>query len=155
MPSREPAQAEKSNANIRIAGSSFSRFCFMGFLVLRWVIGLCLIFRTFFIGDYCNGGLLPSSAADFAFLLYGLHFFGREGTMGLILSHGVLIRGGAGQRIRTKLFSACGKHGSTLLVKRVCITHVHDFFLMQLYDDTRKFGKKSKKLFRIKQWENP
>ncbi len=48
-------------------------------------------------------GLAPKSAADFAFLLHGFHFLGKEGTMAIILPHGVLFRGGAEQRIRTKL----------------------------------------------------
>ena len=48
-------------------------------------------------------GLAPKSAADFAFLLHGLHFLSPEGTMAIILPHGVLFRGGAEERIRTKL----------------------------------------------------
>ncbi len=48
-------------------------------------------------------GLAPKSAADFAFLLHGFHYLGREGTMAIILPHGVLFRGGAEERIRTKL----------------------------------------------------
>lgn len=48
-------------------------------------------------------GLAPKSAADFAFLLHGFHFLGQEGTMAIILPHGVLFRGGAEQRIRKKL----------------------------------------------------
>jgi len=48
-------------------------------------------------------GLAPKSAADFAFLLHGLHFLGSEGVMAIILPHGVLFRGGAEERIRTKL----------------------------------------------------
>jgi type I restriction enzyme M protein len=48
-------------------------------------------------------GLAPKSAADFAFLLHGFHFLGLEGTMAIILPHGVLFRGGAEERIRTKL----------------------------------------------------
>jgi type I restriction enzyme M protein len=48
-------------------------------------------------------GLAPKSAADFAFLLHGFHFLGTEGTMAIILPHGVLFRGGAEERIRTKL----------------------------------------------------
>lgn len=47
-------------------------------------------------------GLAPKSAADFAFLLHGFHFLGDEGTMAIILPHGVLFRGGAEARIRTK-----------------------------------------------------
>jgi type I restriction enzyme M protein len=48
-------------------------------------------------------GLAPKSAADFAFLLHGFHYLGKEGTMAIILPHGVLFRGGAEERIRTKL----------------------------------------------------
>lgn len=48
-------------------------------------------------------GLAPKSAADFAFLLHGFHFLGKEGTMAIILLHGVLFRGGAEARIRTNL----------------------------------------------------
>lgn len=50
-----------------------------------------------------NYGLAPKSAADFAFLLHGFHFLSDEGTMAIILPHGVLFRGGAEQRIREKL----------------------------------------------------
>lgn len=48
-------------------------------------------------------GLAPKSAADFAFLLHGFHFLKEEGVMAIILPHGVLFRGGAEERIRTKL----------------------------------------------------
>lgn len=48
-------------------------------------------------------GLAPKSAADFAFLLHGFHFLSEAGTMAIILPHGVLFRGGAEARIRTKL----------------------------------------------------
>lgn len=48
-------------------------------------------------------GLAPKSAADFAFLLHGFHFLSKEGVMAIILPHGVLFRGGAEARIRTKL----------------------------------------------------
>ena len=48
-------------------------------------------------------GLAPKSAADFAFLLHGFHFLAKEGTMAIILPHGVLFRGGAEEKIRTKL----------------------------------------------------
>ena len=50
-----------------------------------------------------NYGLAPKSAADFAFLLHGFHFLREDGTMAIILPHGVLFRGGAEERIRTKL----------------------------------------------------
>lgn len=50
-----------------------------------------------------NYGLAPKSAADFAFLLHGFHYLAEEGTMAIILPHGVLFRGGAEARIREKL----------------------------------------------------
>jgi type I restriction enzyme M protein len=56
-----------------------------------------------------NYGVAPKSAADFSFLLHGLHFLGKQGqlgpdgTMAIILPHGVLFRGGAEERIRKKL----------------------------------------------------
>jgi type I restriction enzyme M protein len=50
-----------------------------------------------------NYGLAPKSAADFAFLLHGFHFLKDEGVMAIILPHGVLFRGGAEERIRSKL----------------------------------------------------
>ncbi len=52
-----------------------------------------------------NYGLAPKSAADFAFLLHGFHFLAREGTMAIILPHGVLFRSGAELKIRTKLLN--------------------------------------------------
>ena len=58
------------------------------------------------LGDdirFKNYGLAPKSAADFAFLLHGFNFLAQEGTMAIILPHGVLFRGGAEERIRTKL----------------------------------------------------
>jgi len=48
-------------------------------------------------------GLAPRSAADFAFLIHGFHYLSSEGTMAIILPHGVLFRSGAEERIRTKL----------------------------------------------------
>lgn len=48
-------------------------------------------------------GLAPKSAADFAFLLHGFHFLSQEGTMAIILPHGVLFRSGQEEKIRTKL----------------------------------------------------
>lgn len=50
-----------------------------------------------------NYGLAPKSAADFAFLLHGFHFLSDDGTMAIILPHGVLFRGGAEEKNRTKL----------------------------------------------------
>lgn len=48
-------------------------------------------------------GLAPKSAADFAFLLHAFHFLSAEGTMAIILPHGVLFRGGTEASIRRKL----------------------------------------------------
>ena len=42
-----------------------------------------------------NHGVAPKSAADFAFLLHGLHYLKDDGVMAIILPHGVLFRGGA------------------------------------------------------------
>lgn len=50
-----------------------------------------------------NHGVAPKSAADFAFLLHGLHFLKDDGVMAIILPHGVLFRGGKEADIRTKL----------------------------------------------------
>lgn len=47
-------------------------------------------------------GVAPKSAADFAFLLHGFHYLKEDGVMAIILPHGVLFRGGAEERIRTK-----------------------------------------------------
>lgn len=52
---------------------------------------------------FAGYGLAPKSAADFAFLLHGFHFLSDSGVMAIILPHGVLFRGGAEERIRTKL----------------------------------------------------
>jgi type I restriction enzyme M protein len=50
-------------------------------------------------------GVAPKSAADFAFLLHGLHYLKDDGVMAIILPHGVLFRGGSEDRIRRKLLS--------------------------------------------------
>lgn len=56
--------------------------------------------KDFRFGRY---GVAPKSAADFAFLLHGFHFLSEEGTMAIILPHGVLFRGGKELAIRKKL----------------------------------------------------
>jgi type I restriction enzyme M protein len=48
-------------------------------------------------------GVAPKSAADFAFLLHGLHYLKDDGVMAIILPHGVLFRGGKEADIRIKL----------------------------------------------------
>lgn len=52
---------------------------------------------------FANYGVAPKSAADFAFLLHGLNYLADNGTMAIILPHGVLFRGGSEEKIRTKL----------------------------------------------------
>ena len=51
--------------------------------------------------DY--GALAPKSKSDYAFLLQGLHSLEENGTMSVILPHGVLFRGSSEEKIRTKL----------------------------------------------------
>lgn len=50
-----------------------------------------------------NHGVAPRSAADFAFLLHGLHYLKDDGVMAIILPHGVLFRAGKEADIRRKL----------------------------------------------------
>jgi type I restriction enzyme M protein len=86
----EPNPANKITFDAIVANPPFS---------LRWepTDELAKDFR------FNNHGLAPKSAADFAFLLHGFHFLHKEGTMAIILPHGVLFRGGAESKIRTKL----------------------------------------------------
>ena len=48
-------------------------------------------------------GIAPKSAADFAFLLHGFHYLKDDGTMAIIMPHGILFRGGVEYTIRKKL----------------------------------------------------
>ncbi|WP_317949992.1 type I restriction-modification system subunit M, partial [Rossellomorea marisflavi] len=50
------------------------------------------------------GALPPDSKGDFAFLLHGLFHLGQNGTMAIVLPHGVLFRGSAEGEIRERLF---------------------------------------------------
>ena len=87
---RELNPAKKPQFDVIVANPPFS---------YRWE-------PTDAMGDdvrFKNYGLAPKSAADFAFLLHGFHFLKDEGVMAIILPHGVLFRGGAEERIRTKL----------------------------------------------------
>jgi len=87
---REMNPAKKPQFDAVVANPPFS---------YRWTPGEAL-------GDdmrFKNHGLAPKSAADFAFLLHGFHYLKDEGVMAIILPHGVLFRGGAESRIRTKL----------------------------------------------------
>jgi type I restriction enzyme M protein len=49
------------------------------------------------------GKLAPKSKADFAFLLHGYYHLNNEGTMGIVLPHGVLFRGASEGTIRKVL----------------------------------------------------
>lgn len=51
--------------------------------------------------DY--GALAPKTKADFAFLLHGLYHLDSNGTMAIVLPHGVLFRGGDEATIRQNL----------------------------------------------------
>lgn len=87
---REPNPAKKIEFDAVVANPPFS---------LRWEPTEEMA-KDFRFKDY---GLAPKSAADFAFLLHGLHFLSKDGAMAIILPHGVLFRGGAEKKIRTKL----------------------------------------------------
>ena len=52
------------------------------------------------------GVLAPKSKADYAFLLHGLYHLKNNGTMAIVLPHGVLFRGAAEGKIREKLLRA-------------------------------------------------
>jgi type I restriction enzyme M protein len=54
--------------------------------------------------DY--GVLAPKSKADYSFLLHGLYHLKNDGTMAIVLPHGVLFRGAAEGKIREKLLRA-------------------------------------------------
>ena len=54
--------------------------------------------------DY--GVLAPKSKADYAFLLHGLYHLKSNGTMAIVLPHGVLFRGAAEGKIMEKLLRA-------------------------------------------------
>ncbi len=49
------------------------------------------------------GVLPPDSKGDYAFLLHGLYHLHQEGTMAIVLPHGILFRGGAEGTIRQRL----------------------------------------------------
>ncbi len=87
---REPNPAKKPSFDAIVANPPFS---------YRWE-------PTDALADdvrFKSHGLAPKSAADFAFLLHGFHYLKEEGVMAIIVPHGVLFRGGAEERIRTKL----------------------------------------------------
>jgi type I restriction enzyme M protein len=87
---REPNPAKKIEFDAVVANPPFS---------LRWEPTEEMA-KDFRFNEY---GLAPRSAADFAFLLHGFHFLAKDGTMAIILPHGVLFRGGAEKKIRAKL----------------------------------------------------
>jgi len=49
------------------------------------------------------GILPPDSKGDYAYLMHGLYHLSQEGTMAIVLPHGVLFRGGAEGEIRKRL----------------------------------------------------
>ncbi|MDO5027610.1 MAG: type I restriction-modification system subunit M [Tissierellia bacterium] len=48
-------------------------------------------------------GVAPASKADYAFVLHGLYHLDKNGTMAIVLPHGVLFRGGSEGKIRKNL----------------------------------------------------
>jgi type I restriction enzyme M protein len=87
---REQNPAKKPSFDAIVANPPFS---------LRWEPNDALADDV----RFKSHGLAPKSAADFAFLLHGFYYLKDEGVMAIILPHGVLFRGGAEERIRTKL----------------------------------------------------
>jgi len=87
---REPNPAKKPTFDAVVANPPFS---------YRWEPGEAMGEDMRFKAH----GVAPKSAADFAFLLHGLHYLKDDGVMAIILPHGVLFRGGVEERIRTKL----------------------------------------------------
>ena len=60
--------------------------------------------------------MAPRSAADFAFLLHGLHYLKDDGVMAIILPHGVLFPAAEGDRMAPPHDTASG--GATVREKR-------------------------------------
>src|SRR5712671_2213775 len=87
---RETNPAKKPYFDAVVANPPFS---------YRWEPGEAMAEDMRFKGH----GVAPKSAADYAFLLHGLHYLKDDGVMAIILPHGVLFRGGAEERIRRKL----------------------------------------------------
>ncbi len=53
--------------------------------------------------EYLGGILPPDNKGDYAFLMHGLYHLDTNGTMGIVLPHGVLFRGAAEGEIRQSL----------------------------------------------------
>src|SRR3546814_757904 len=87
---RETNPAKKPQFDAMVANPPFS---------YRWEPGEAMAEDM----RFKNHGVAPKSAADFAFLLHGLHYLKDDGVMAIILPHGVLFRGGKEANIRTKL----------------------------------------------------
>lgn len=106
-------------------------------------------------------GVAPRSAADFAFLLHGLHYLSENGTMAIILPHGVLFRGGKEYEIRKKLleddyidaviglpanlFYSTGIPVCILVLKK-CRKHEQILFINASSDEHYEKGKRQNKL---------
>jgi type I restriction enzyme M protein len=87
---RETNPAKKPQFDAVVANPPFS---------YRWELGEAMAEDM----RFKNHGTAPKSAADFAFLLHGVHYLKDDGVMAIILPHGVLFRGGKESDIRTKL----------------------------------------------------
>lgn len=89
---RETNPAKKPQFDAVVANPPFS---------YRWEPGVAMAEDM----RFKNHGVAPKSAADFAFLLHGLHYLKDDGVMAIILPHGVLFRGGKEADIRRKLLT--------------------------------------------------
>ena len=89
--------------------------------------------------DY--GVLAPKSKADYAFLLHGLYHLKNNGTMAIVLPHGVLFRGAAEGKIREKLL----RSGNIYIPTCIIVLKKHrDGRDVLFIDASKKFNKGKK-----------
>src|SRR5699024_4267779 len=102
--------------------------------------------------------LTSDSKKDYAFLLHGLFHLGQEGTMAIVLPHGVLFRGGAEGEIRKrlldknhidavislpdKLFTNTGIPVTVIILKKNLALYAH-FLLIDASKSIDKEGKQN------------
>ena len=73
--------------------------------------------------DY--GVLAPKSKADYAFLLHGLYHLKNNGTMAIVLPHGVLFRGAAEGKIGEKLLRSGKYLCSNWTASKLILQYIH------------------------------
>lgn len=105
------------------------------------------------------GRLAPKSAADFAFVQHMIHHLAENGTMAIVLPHGVLFRGGAEAHIRQYLIEdrnyldavigmpANMFYGTSIptsiLVFKKCKEHPNDILFIDASNHYEKVGKQN------------